>query len=422
MQRTLCIAIIVAVGVCGPFQSTVLAADDLNDFSEKLKALTEALDNLQDTVELQQNRIEQLERENRTLRKDVDERPAPELSAAPPRPASSLRMQSLNPEIAVLVNVVGALTESGEDAEGNDRLSVREIELILGKEVDTYGRLDLTLAIGDFEEFGIEEAYFTYWALPAGLKARVGRIRPKIGNATALHLDRLETVDEPLVVQRYLGVEGLFLTGVEVSAFLPQVSDDLTQELIVGVMEGGIGEDGTLFGETRRRPSYYARLRNSWNFSDLTNMQLGAVYLVGSSDAAKDADVHALGVEATWTRNLDAVRRIKFQNELYAQFRDTALTPAATKDPYGFYSLLDFRLSRRWGVGGRYDWVEIADNAVGNPDDRDQAYTAYLTFFQSEFARIRAQYQHVDFASGDDDERFFLQFTYVMGVDKHPIQ
>jgi hypothetical protein len=144
--------------------------------------------------------------------------------------------------------------------------------------------------------------------------------------------------------------------------------------------------------------------------------------MVGSSDPDEETDVQVLGLDATWTRNFDAVRRLKFQNELYAQFRDTALSPGAKKDPFGFYSLLDFRLSRRWGFGGRYDWVELADNEFGNPDDRDQAYTGYLTFFQSEFARIRAQYQHVEFASGEDDDRFFLQFTYVMGVDKHSIQ
>ena len=90
--------------------------------------------------------------------------------------------------------------------------------------------------------------------------------------------------------------------------------------------------------------------------------------------------------------------------------------------PVGLYTLADIRLTRRCGFGGRFDYVEVGNHPASNPRFMDRAYTGYLTFFQSEFARLRLQYQHARLADGDNDDRFFLQWTYVMGVDKHPIQ
>jgi hypothetical protein len=45
-----------------------------------------------------------------------------------------------------------------------------------------------------------------------------------------------------------------------------------------------------------------------------------------------------------------------------------------------------------------------------------------ITFYQSEFARWRLQYQRADLADGTDDNRFFLQGTFAIGVHKHMIQ
>jgi len=52
------------------------------------------------------------------------------------------------------------------------------------------------------------------------------------------------------------------------------------------------------------------------------------------------------------------------------------------------------------------------------------AWSPFLTFWQSEFVRLRAQYQHVsrDFASAhgpDDDDRLWVQVTFAAGPHKH---
>jgi hypothetical protein len=329
------------------------------------------------------------------------------------------------------------LTESKEDAEGNDKISVREIELVFGHDIDPYSRFDSTFTLSDFEDPDIEEAYISHFGLPFDLKGRLGRMRPKIGKASTMHRDMLETVDEPLVVQNYLGIEGLFRTGLELGYFIPAPWEWMTHELTLGIMEGGIGEDGTLFGETRRRPSFYAHLKNFWDVSDVTSFELGGTYLLGSSDEDSAYEVNAFGVDATLIHFVDPIHRLKLQSEFYFQDRDEPfiapeeelkedaeeLLPEAFDDsPWGMYALADYRLSPRFSLGARWDYVIPTDIDPLAPEDADWAASGYLTFHQSEFARWRIQYQHVEFTDGEDDDRLFLQGTVTIGVHKHQLQ
>jgi hypothetical protein len=238
-------------------------------------------------------------------------------------------------------------------------------------------------------------------------------MRPRVGKESAIHRDQLDTVDMPLVIQRYLGVEGLFRTGVEFSRLMPQFAAPLTQELVVGMMEGGVGEDGTMFGEARRHPMLYTHVKNAFDISPETNLEVGGTFLIGSSDE-DTYDVKAGGADLTLVHYFTPVRKLKWQSEVYAQWRGDS---AANDTPLGFYSLVDMRLSQRWGVGARYDWVELVDQ-----DATEQAYSVYGTFYQSEFARWRLQYQLADLAESGFENRLFLQGTFVVGSHIHKLQ
>ena len=105
-------------------------------------------------------------------------------------------------------DIVGTLSDTLPDDEGNDRFSVRELELVFGHDVDPYTRFDATLAFSDTGHTHVEEAFASYWNLPFAAKGRIGRMHQYIGKASVMHRDSLDTVDEPLVVQEYLGEEG----------------------------------------------------------------------------------------------------------------------------------------------------------------------------------------------------------------------
>jgi hypothetical protein len=419
--------------------------EDVEGLRQDMRELKGLVEELRATVRTQAGRIAELET-GRPPAMDVPGEaagaPRDQLAQAPAGTLTSAQkgamqrqssgsLSAFNPEIGVLADIVATASESSEDAEGNDKISAREVELVFGHPIDPYSRLDVTATFSDFEEPSLEEAYITHWGLPGEIRGRIGRLRPKVGKATALHRDSLDTVDEPLVVANYLGIEGLSRSGVEFTGFLPLPWDAVTHELTLGAMEGGVGEEGTLFGETRRRPSYYGHLKNFVDLTDETNVELGATYLTGSKDDDSDLEVQALGLDATLVHYLSPNNKLKWQTEAYLQDRDEAFetdedtgeTTLFSNDPWGVYSLVDVRLSPRVGVGGRFDYVEPVDTDPAElVRDGDTAWSSYVTFYQSEFARWRLQYRHTEFAAGGEDDSVFLQGTVAIGVHKHQLQ
>lgn len=393
--------------------STAVAAPDATE--TRIADLEALVRRLESTVTAQQATIDRLAGP-----------PGRAPSADTPTGSAPRRAQVL-PDIGVVTDFVASSTSSEEDEEGNDRLAVREIEFIFGHDIDPFARLDTVITFSDFEDPDIETAKVSYAGLPFDIAARIGRMRQRVGKATAVHRDSLETVDEPLVVQRYLGIEGLFRTGVELSGFTPLSGDTFTQELIVGVMEGGVGEDGELFGETRRRPSGYVRAAHFFDLSEDTSFELGGTYLTGSQDDDGSLEVGAYGIDATLIHNVTPRNRLKLQSELYLQSRDETSLADGEPDTYadsplGLYALADYRLGERWGIGTRYDYVEPTKLEDASAQSADRAYSAMLTYYQSEFARWRLQYQYADLADGTEENRFFLQGTFAIGVHKHMIQ
>lgn len=426
------------------------ASADAN-LAEELKKLSETVKQLNEIVVEQQKKIKVLEGGVNQTSVVTSERSVVD-PVAPTRSASGSTTQ-FNPDIGVIVDIGASLTKSKEDSEGNDKISVRELELIFGHDIDPYSRFDSTITLSDFEDVVIEEAYISHWGLPLNLNGRVGRIRPIIGKSTALHRDQLDTYDQPFVVQEFLGIEGLYRSALELNYQLPFTYDSYVSDITAGIMEGGIGESGNLFGETRRAPSYYAHLKNFWDLSETQSLELGGTAMFGSSNDEASVNSRGYGVDLTYINYITPQNRLKLQSEAYFQRRSFAFTGSDHDDhggrsaifrdedhdeyddhdedhqeieefdrtPMGFYSLVDYRLNNRWGVGGRFDYVEPVnlDDAIR---DATYGYSAYVTFYQSEFARFRLQYQHADLVEGGSDDRFFLQATAAIGVHKHKLQ
>jgi len=350
---------------------------------------------------------------------------------APPAPAKGGALPgligSVLPEIGVVGDIVATSSQLAADSDGNDRISAREVELVVGSYVDPYSRFDATFAFSDFEAADVEEAYLTNWGLPWELKGRFGRFFPRIGKAVAIHRDQLSTVDEPLVVRRYFGAEALFRTGADLTRIL-EGPFGLVLEPSVGILEGGVGDGATTFGSTRRRPTVYSHLKSFKDLTDASNLELGLSHLVGSRDADADFEVNVLGVDATYLNNLTPTTRLKLQGEFYLQHRDEAFsinsdTGATThfdRHPWGAYLLADYRFSTRWSAGVRADHVRLLDTASSR--HADHGMSTFLTFYQSEWARWRLQYRHEEKAAEKTDDAVFLQGTFAIGTHKHQLQ
>jgi hypothetical protein len=82
----------------------------------------------------------------------------------------------------------------------------------------------------------------------------------------------------------------------------------------------------------------------------------------------------------------------------------------------GFWSMADVRLSERWLVGARLDGAR----SPFEPDVTQWLVSPTLTWWQSEFVRIRAEYDFLSgIEGGDGSGMFILQATFAMGPHKH---
>jgi hypothetical protein len=313
------------------------------------------------------------------------------------------------------------------DEEGADRLSVRELELIFGSAVDPYSRFDATLSFSDFEEASLEEAYLTHFALPLEITGRFGKFKPKVGKELPVHRDSLDTIDEPLVIARYFGVEGMNKAGADFTRSFDW-EWPLPQEATFGVIEGGNGEEGTLFSEVRRRPTIYSHLENYIDINDATGFEFGVSHLSGSRDEDPSLETQVVAVDGTLIHHFNSVQKLKLQSEAFFVHRqesnldpDESTTDRINENPLGLYALVDATLTPQWSTGYRYDLVEPIDNPIDSPGDADAGHTLYLTFHQSEFARWRAQFTHLDLADGTQDNQVLLQGTFAIGEHKHKI-
>lgn len=422
---------------CFPLLQPVQAAEpSLEMLQTEIRTLKETVAALQSTVKSQTEilqkqsvRISGLERGKESVQPVSRPERAPSLTNRP---------VGWNPDVGVVGTVQAQLTENSADGEGRDTIALKEIELNLAQYVDPYSRLDAVLSFNDALEAQnteIEEAYYTRWRLPFGFQGQIGKFRSKVGKQNLLHLDQLETADYPLVIQNFFGEEGLASSGVRFQNWLPNPWD-LPIELTGEVLRGN---NGASFSQISRRPIFNTHVKTFFEPGADSTLEIGGTAMWGDENPRRDVDgtvsagpangqdrfgVHILGLDLTWIQNFSEGRKLKFQNELLVQDRggDSSLQTNVNANPWGFYSLVDYRFSPRFSAGIRFDYLEPL--TVTDEHGRTTAISPTLTFWQSEFANFRIQYTHSDPASADaeSDDAIFLQANFLIGSHNHPVQ
>jgi len=398
----------------------VLCAQTQDDTQERLKALEE--------------RVRALEAELRALKAAPPSAPAP--APAPPTtvqaptgapgvPAGQLPVYGgasalakvFNPDMGVIGNFIGAT--------GRNRispfpaLSLQESEVSLQAIVDPYARGDFFLAIGE-EGIEVEEGYVTFTALPLGLVAKVGKMRAAFGRVNSFHNHTLPWVDRPLVAFNLLGGSleeadvGIKDAGVSVSRILPSPGGIFLE----ATGEVYRGDSGSLFRASQRSDvSVVGRLRGYGDFTESTNLELGGSYTRGHNDTGSTFITQVYGLDATlrWKPLRRAIyHSFAFRTELvWSSREELTSTPRA----FGFFSSAEYRLGRRWFVGGRYDWSERARNAA----QHDSGASLVLTYWPSEFNQIRGQLRRTRYAEAQIANELLFQFLFTLGTHgAHP--
>ncbi len=447
----------------------------------ELEALKQNVRDLEATVEAQAGLIEALQNQPRLQPlisapyPGAGGPPVPLSSAPPPSPVPSpaagtpvTGFSALNPEIGVVGDVVGTASTENAGIEGADQFTFRELEFVFGGYTDPYSRGDFALVVHDDHGIEIEEAFLTHFSLPFALKGQIGKFRSKFGKINLKDLNALPSVNEPLVVQDLLGPEGFSHTGVRLQRLIPNPWDfflEGTLEFVNG--EEGVGHHGgRVFRAGRDKPILNSHLKAYFDLTDDTGLELGGSLMVGPSQRDAGKLAHIVGTDLTLTHFMEGGKKLLWQSEFMHASRErnndlslfdllgeeeseaveeilldldeselaelfAALEVArrATRtDAWGCYSLVDFRFHPKWSVGARADYIRPLDEILTGSSA--WAAAGWLTFHQSEFARVRLQYQHTDFGSpffldelrDSHRDEVMLQVRFQIGVDRHGLQ
>ncbi len=316
---------------------------------------------------------------------------------------SERNLNRLNPEISVTGDMVGFYTD-----QGREDFDAREFELNFQSALDPFSITKWTLAFSPEEGVDIEEGYISYTNLPGGLGLTAGKFRQSFGALNRWHLHALPQLDYPLALQTYFGDEGLAQTGIRANWLLPRPwasANEVTLELTDG-------ESDAFGGESFENLVGLAHLKNYWDIGEAVYTELGLSGIAGN-------DSQILGTDFTfhWQPPAQAkYREITWRTEVLRSDRDD--DEGIGHQAWGGYSYLEGLLAQNLYAGVRYDRVE---------DPLDPEHVTWgvfpnLTWWQSEYVRLRGEYGFIkDDLTGDEENRFSLQLTWAAGPHKHEI-
>jgi len=355
--------------------------------------------------------------------------------------------------------------------------TVQNLETVFEGKVDPYFRGQASLvghtdASGDFH-FEAEEAYAETLALPQGLQLKAGQFLTEFGRMNPTHPHTWNFADAPLVTARFLGPEGLRNPGARLSWLTPT---PFYSELFLAVQDsqgetaysfrGGGGhsheEEGheLFFGRERVERDtetlgdllFAPRYAVSFDLSDSQTLLLGTSAAFGPNNSGEDTCTQIYGVDLFWkwkpadhhggfpfvSWQTEALLRC-YQADAYSNdangngildpdeedvFGDGSVRNLAgeTLADWGLYSEVACGFRKGWVAALRGDYVtpqKLGQYELDYGPDLDRAtrwrIAPNLTWYPSEFSKIRLQYNYDYRDHLGPDHSVWLQLEFLLG-------
>jgi len=347
--------------------------------------------------------------------------------------------------------------------------NLRGAELAISADVDPFARAYAIINASadarnnDEATLSVEEAAIVTTRLPYNLTVRGGRFFANFGLLSFRHDHDLPFVDRPPSLDTFMGGESQ-TNGVEMSWLAP-TPIYLRFTGAVGNKLGANTQDPALntlniAPNTASRPirglTFIGRLQTYFDFTDDHNIELGA----SVAETPNADNVLAGGVPPTgrferrlvggdfkyrWYPLGSGVRQsFTLSGEILYDVgevlpggdrRVDVFGNQIRQGSWGGYVYAEYRLSKQWRPGFRFDYFQLQSepmlvtnpgtglfgstiNTTGHQTD-NRTWSPYLTWFPSEFQRLRVQYNRSSRGNGTSADEFFLQWTVVLGAHAH---
>lgn len=355
-------------------------------------------------------------------------------------------IQSMNPDISLILNAAGGWASGETDLRGGHDpnppgVSLQGLELAAGADVDPFFRVDAAIL---FSLFGveIEEIYATSLNLPLQLQTRVGQFKTRFGRLNPTHMHTWKFATQPLVNAKFFGGESLRGMGAELSQLLLPMPGTFRWYVAIQNVSGGATgrsfipakSDLESIGDltVSARVEEFLELSHSWS------LLTGLNYANGRNKTGRGnrTEIYGADLYLDWKNVRKGGRsRVGWQTEFMVRRRQV---PGDVLEDYGGYSELFWRPGRYWETGLRYEYVSgvgpendapsIFGGSTQGVDPLDADWTEarqrgafQITHYPSHFTKLRLQYSldHLPYRSGTDRDEFvhmiFLQTEFVAG-------
>ena len=360
--------------------------------------------------------------------------------------------------------------EGGTELGGHDPnqrgFTVQGVELNLQGAIDPYFRGNANIAFlldaGGETTVELEEAWLETVSLPWNLQVRAGQMLTDLGRINAQHPHSWAFVDVPLVNGRLLGPDGLRNPGARLSWLAPT---PFYSELFFAVQDSQ-GGTAYSFRDDHGGAPFLGRINGTGNvksFSDLLlttryavsfdltdnqTLLAGASAAFGPNSSGANTDTQIYGVDTYWKwKSANAHGGFPFvswQTEaMVRQYEAGAIPPLLFPPPsdyppasidfpaipaemltdWGFYSQVLWGIKPGWVAGLRGDYVTPTKpgeyEAIYGPDPKRAKrwrIAPNLTWYPSEFSKLRLQYNYDDRAGIGVDHSIWLQFEFLLGA------
>jgi len=331
--------------------------------------------------------------------------------------------------------------------------SLRNAEIAVDGAVDPYfkgfGNIVLKLDKNNQTDIELEEAYALSTSLPANLQVKAGQFFAAFGRQNAQHPHTWAFVDAPIILTRAFGPDGLRGIGEQTSWLLPTA---FFTEVSLGVFDG---QGSTAFGfrnpgdpDTNGVPRFHGRattdrnlrgpgdlvfvprLSSSFDLTDQQTLVVGASAAFGPNETGAGTRTEIYGVDLYWKWKAPDAHEgfpfVSWQTEgLYENFQAGAdlfaplPLPAETLHDWGAYSQVLWGFKPRWIAGLRGEYATGNHGAFDASDvlrGERTRLSPVLTFYPSEFSKLRLQYNYDHGALFGSAHSIWLQMEFLLGA------
>jgi hypothetical protein len=326
--------------------------------------------------------------------------------------------------------------------------SLRNAEISLDGAVDPYfkafANIVLKLDRDNETEIELEEVFAETTSLPLNLQLRAGQFFAAFGRQNAQHPHTWAFVDSPIILTRAFGPEGLRSIGTQLSWLAPT---PFYSELFLGVFDGAGGTafnfrnpgeptsagnqlrgHGTITRELRGPGDlvYVPRAVTSFEITDTQTLLFGLSGAFGPNDTGPHSRTEIYGGDVFWKWKSPNAHKgfpfVSWQTEVlrgrYGLDADpSGSVPAENQTDVGFYTQLLWGFHPGWVGGLRGEQVWSNDSPVVSPFRGDRTrISPVLSWYPTEFSKIRLQYNYDWGEQFSDEHSVWLQFEFQLGA------